>query len=566
MGSSAPDTQTVTNRTEPDPITQQWRQQVFGAGANLWNQGVPSYYPNSTVTPFSTQTQAGLNYLQNYAQQGAPNLAAANGAMAGILSGANPGAPYAQNAAGGGLNAAGQVQPMIRQGMANNPFAGQLANAGERSNPWDNFIRNMGTAQTTAGTNLIRAGAGPTTAGVGAIQGAGQTDATRGLNLMRSAAQGTTRGMGILERGATAEANDGRRQLALTASGRGGNQYLDSLFQAASAPVTDAVNANFAQAGRFGANAAHTGALTRELGSLAQQIYVPAMEAERGRQVGAATQLGQFQRDDLQRLMAGGSELGQFQQADMARRLAAGGQLNEAQRADLMRQMQSGGMLADIDQGDDAQRLQAGGMLANLQQGDRERALQSGGMLGDMFASDRAAAMGGYQGAGSLFEAGAGRDLDAAQFMGGMYAGDADRSLQGASLFGDMYDSASQRALAGMALLPSVYNYGQMPGQTMMGVGAQYEDLARQYTADDMARWNYNANAPWDYLQRFSGMMSGLPDFSSTSTTGPGQPGQNRFMSGAGGALAGAQLGSMFMPGIGTGLGAGIGLLGGLFG
>jgi len=73
-----PSHQTVTNRTEVDPVTQQWRQQIMGQGGALYNQGVPQYYPGSTVVPFSDATQQGLNYLQNQAQQGAPNLSAAN--------------------------------------------------------------------------------------------------------------------------------------------------------------------------------------------------------------------------------------------------------------------------------------------------------------------------------------------------------------------------------------------------------------------------------------------------------------------------------------------------------
>jgi hypothetical protein len=113
-------------------------------------------------------------------------------------------------------------------------------------------------------------------------------------------------------------------------------------------------------------------------------------------------------------------------------------------------------------------------------------------------------------------------------------------------------------------LLPSIYQYGAAPGQQLVNVGNAYENLAGEYLAADQDRYNYEVNAPWQYLGQFSGMMSGLPDFSSTTSTQRG-PGTNRAMSGLGGAAAGAQLGSMFGP-WGTGIGAGVGALGGLFG
>jgi hypothetical protein len=338
MGGGSSGNQTVRNITEVDPVTQAWRGAIFNAGGSLYNQGVPAYYPGQTVVPFADQTQAGLDYLQGHAQQGAQNLGAANASAGRALSGWNPAMPYAANAAQGGLS--------------NNPAMGQLGQFGGADNP-----------------------------------------------------------------------------------------HLRGLFDQGAEQVSNAVNANFAQAGRFGpSNAAHTGALTRGIGDLYSQIYAPAYEAERN------------------------------------------------------------------------------------------------------------------------------RGLAATQTMGSLYDTGANRALAGADLMGGLWSQGNQDAARQQALLPGLFQYGQMPGQAMMDIGGIYEGQAGQYLGDDRARYDYTANAPWDYLQRYAGMMSGLPDFSSSTQQTQG-PGANRLMSGLGGAATGAGIASALSLGspVGWGL-AGVGGLLGLFG
>lgn len=198
--------QRVTNETVIDPVTQQWRRTIMGAGGNLYNQGVPDYYPGSTVTPFSGQTVGGLNYLQNYAQQGATNLEAANASQARSLSGYNPGLSGALDASQGGLN--------------NNPAIQNLAQYGAGENP-----------------------------------------------------------------------------------------ALDSVFQRGVGKVTDAVNANFMKAGRFGPNAAHTGALTEGIGNLWGQTYMPAYENQQNRGLQAAQVQGSLWDAGQNRRLAGNDML-----------------------------------------------------------------------------------------------------------------------------------------------------------------------------------------------------------------------------------------------------------------
>jgi hypothetical protein len=316
MDSGGSQNSTVRNVTEVDPVTQAWRSNIMNAGAGLYNQGVPAYYPGQTVVPFSNQTQGGLDYLQGYAQQGAPNLQAANDASGRALSGYNPAMPFAQNAAQGGLSS--------------NPAMSQLSQYGT-----------------------------------------------------------------------------------------GNNDYAQSLFGRAANDIGNAVNAQFAQAGRFGNNAARTDTMTRGIGDAYNQIMTPVYEAERN------------------------------------------------------------------------------------------------------------------------------RGLTAAQTQGSLWNAGADRALQGADLMGGLWSQGNADAARAQALLPSLYGYGLMPGQSMLDVGSMYEQQAGNYLQADQDRYNYNANAPWDYLQRYAGMMSGLPDFSGSTQTST-QPGPNRLMQGLGAASTVASLFSMF--------------------
>lgn len=310
MGGAPSSSQTVTNRTEIDPVTQAWRSQIMGAGNALYQQGTPAYYPGNTVVPFSDATQAGLNYLQGQAMQGAPGLDHAYDASARAMSGWNPALGYAANAAQGGLYA--------------NPANQQLAQYGAATNP-----------------------------------------------------------------------------------------HLDAMWQSGSQQVANAVNSNFAQAGRYGANAAHTGALARGLSDLHTGIYAPAYETERNRGLGAA------------------------------------------------------------------------------------------------------------------------------QTMGGLYDSGANRTLAGIDLMGSMYAQGNADASRAAALLPSLYGYGQMPGQAMLDIGGMYEGQAGQYLSADQDRYNYNANAPWQYLTQYANMMNGMPDFSGSTQSSTGQQGTNRLMQGLGAASAG---------------------------
>jgi len=95
-------------------------------------------------------------------------------------------------------------------------------------------------------------------------------------------------------------------------------------------------------------------------------------------------------------------------------------------------------------------------------------------------------------------------------------------------------------------------DYGDL--NKMMAVGTARDRQGQAQLQDQINRFNFEQNRPWDQLARYSGLVQGGYG-SSQTTTSPlySNPGAN-FLSGA---LGGAQLGSM------TGLGGTAGAIGG---
>lgn len=134
-----------------------------------------------------------------------------------------------------------------------------------------------------------------------------------------------------------------------------------------------------------------------------------------------------------------------------------------------------------------------------------------------------------------------------------------------AKITSDAYSKGLDTFSKTYGLAPSVMSSLALPGQLYSATGSQdqaVQQAQEQYFAD--AR-NWGLNAPWLPLQNYANIVYGNgPSGSTTTSTGGGQQ-SNAGMGAIGGAMAGAQLGSM-IPGIGTGIGAIGGLvLGGLF-
>jgi hypothetical protein len=103
-----------------------------------------------------------------------------------------------------------------------------------------------------------------------------------------------------------------------------------------------------------------------------------------------------------------------------------------------------------------------------------------------------------------------------------------------------------QQAL-GMA--PSMYQLAMAPGQTMMGVGQTQENEQQRALQDQMARWQFEQNAPYQNLAQYAGAVNPVGQTYAGRSTTSQQP---VYDSGGAGLLGSAlSLGSMFLPGIG---------------
>ena len=116
----------------------------------------------------------------------------------------------------------------------------------------------------------------------------------------------------------------------------------------------------------------------------------------------------------------------------------------------------------------------------------------------------------------------------------------------------------NQLDMAGQSGAMAQQEYGDL--NKLMAVGAAREGLEQAQLGDQIQRFNFEQNRPWDQLARYSGLVSG--GYGSQQETGTpiySNPGAN-FLSGA---LGGATIGNMMgMPGVGAIGGGLLGLMG----
>lgn len=89
----------------------------------------------------------------------------------------------------------------------------------------------------------------------------------------------------------------------------------------------------------------------------------------------------------------------------------------------------------------------------------------------------------------------------------------------------------------GTGALMDAYSGMMAPGQTMQGIGSQYEDLATRTMNDQLRIFNETQNAPWAALERLNAVASGAGTLGNTSQTTAQGP--SRLSAGLGGALGG---------------------------
>ncbi len=123
-------------------------------------------------------------------------------------------------------------------------------------------------------------------------------------------------------------------------------------------------------------------------------------------------------------------------------------------------------------------------------------------------------------------------------------------------IYGANYANERGKQIQAMALAPSTMGAMFMPEQQLAGVGASREDIASLPLQEQIARFNFEQQAPANNLAQYLQFVSGNYGGTSTQT----QPlYRNPYAGALGGALVGSQIGQS--TGVGGLGGAGLGAL-----
>jgi hypothetical protein len=482
MGSKSD--QTSTQTSTPWEGQQPYLTDLFSQAQQLYGAGGPQYFPGQTVAPFSPQTQMGMDLTTQRALGGDPSMQGFGNYLSNTF---NQQQMDPNQIAQYGVQGIGQGRDLLQQagqGAIGLPGASQYA--GGVTNPYTSAL--MGSSGY--------GGLGEASQFFGQGQGALPAATSFAQNMMQ------TPGGGAIDPAAA-------QQLGATAGGSylGSNPYLDQMYDVAAGKVGKSfqeqimpgIQGQFGAAGRTGsgmqaltsANAA--GQAAEQLRGLAGDIYAPAYESERGRQVQAAGQLGQ--------LGLGGGQL----------------------------QLGAGGLAGDIF-GQQGQRLGMAADMYGQQRGLGQQAMQQAGQLG----------LGGGQLASQLYGTGMQGMLGAGGSLGQLGVG-------GMGGLTDLYGQQGQQQFRAGSLAPSYQGmqYGDI--QQLMNMGAMNEDQAQRLIQGDMDRWNFQQNAPAQNLGNYANTIYGLPGGYGTQTSTT--PGGSRLGGAFGGAMAGSAMGPWGMLG-----------------
>lgn len=126
------------------------------------------------------------------------------------------------------------------------------------------------------------------------------------------------------------------------------------------------------------------------------------------------------------------------------------------------------------------------------------------------------------------------------------------------------YSDERQNQMRGMLMAPDIANQDYKDIGALQMAGQGFDQYNQSLINADKDKWNFQQNAPWDNLNRYMNILNGVPGGYTQKTSSDANP----WTSGIGGAMMGAQMGSMFGPwgtGIGALAGGGLGFLGGSF-
>lgn len=129
--------------------------------------------------------------------------------------------------------------------------------------------------------------------------------------------------------------------------------------------------------------------------------------------------------------------------------------------------------------------------------------------------------------------------------------------------FAGLYNDERGRQIQMSALAPQINQMRYADANTLGQLGAQKEDYQQDLINQQIQKFNFEQNAPYDALNRYAQILNPGLGVGGTQTSAVPTASRNRAVGAIGGAASGAMMGSYIMPGWGTAIG---GLLGGALG
>ena len=131
-------------------------------------------------------------------------------------------------------------------------------------------------------------------------------------------------------------------------------------------------------------------------------------------------------------------------------------------------------------------------------------------------------------------------------------------------IYGQNYQNERNAQQQALALAPGIDNQNLTNLQQLYVAGGLDEAKMNEYLQDQISRWDYYQNQPWQTLSDKSGIINGVAGQYGQSTSTSTTPQPSKVLGALGGAATGAAIGSV-VPGVGTAIGAVAGALFGAF-
>lgn len=137
----------------------------------------------------------------------------------------------------------------------------------------------------------------------------------------------------------------------------------------------------------------------------------------------------------------------------------------------------------------------------------------------------------------NAYDAASGRGLTASSLLDQYAANNASLKLNAANASNSAAQNLNQQKLQAAGLAPTLANQDYTDLQNLLSVGNAYDTQANNQIQDLLSRYNYGQQQPWNLLQQYGGVVSGLGNLGGT-TTSTGKVPDNSGTSLIGGGLS----------------------------